>query len=173
MRKLNLGTGVLVGALLTAALMGIMYLGRQLFGFPFVPYELFNWVARVLPGDLVTFGIDLMIDTMLFLGISVVDSAKTAERAMAIIQFLLGGALAGLVYFAVMKARQLKASHALRSDHGRSLRLANDSHQPGHHPIDGEPVGQLFVVGGPISTLGPGPGCCLRPPGELLSKRPR
>ncbi len=111
MRKLNLGTGVLVGALLTAALMGIMYLGRQLFGFPFVPYELFNWVARVLPGDLVTFGIDLMIDTMLFLGISVVDSAKTAERAMAIIQFLLGGALAGLVYFAVMKARQLKASH--------------------------------------------------------------
>jgi DMSO/TMAO reductase YedYZ molybdopterin-dependent catalytic subunit len=110
MRKLNLGTGVLVGALLTAALMGIMYLGRQLFGFPFVPYELFNWVARVLPGDLVTFGIDLMIDTMLFLGISVVDSAKTAERAMAIIQFLLGGALAGLVYFAVMKARQLKAS---------------------------------------------------------------
>jgi len=111
MKKLNLGTGFLVGALLTAALMGIMYLGRQLFGFPFVPYELFNWVARVLPGDLVTFGIDLMIDTMLFLGISVVDSAKTAERAMAIIQFLLGGALAGLVYFGVMKARQLKASH--------------------------------------------------------------
>lgn len=110
MRKLNLGTGALVGALLTAALTGILYLGRQLFGFPFVPYEVFNWVARVLPGDLVTFGIDLMIDTMLFLGISVVDSAKTAERAMAIIQFLLGGALAGVVYFAVMKARQLKAS---------------------------------------------------------------
>ena len=110
MRKLSLGTGALVGALLTAALTGISYLGRQLFGFPFVPYEVFNWVARVLPGDLVTFGIDLMIDTMLFLGISVVDSAKTAERAMAIIQFLLGGALAGAVYFAVMKARQLKAS---------------------------------------------------------------
>lgn len=110
MRKLNLGTGVLVGTLLTAALTGIMYLGRQLFGFPFVPYELFNWVARVLPGDLVTFGIDLMIDTMLFLGISVVDSAKTAERAMAIIQFLMGGALAGVIYFAVMKARQIKAS---------------------------------------------------------------
>ncbi len=111
MRKLNLGTGVLVGALLTAALTGLLYLGRQLFGFPFVPYELFNWVARVLPGDVVTFGIDLMIDTMLFLGISVVDSAKTAERAMAIIQFLMGGALAGVIYFAVMKARQIKASH--------------------------------------------------------------
>jgi len=110
MRKLGLGTGALVGALLTASLMGILYLGRQLFGFPFVPYELFNWLARVLPGNLVTFGIDLMIDTMLFLGISVVDTAKTAERVMAIVQFLAGGALAGAVYFAVMNYRQVKAS---------------------------------------------------------------
>ncbi len=110
MRKLGLGTGALVGVLLTASLMGLLYLAKQLFGLPFVPYELFNWIARVLPGDLVTFGIDLMIDTMLFLGISVVDTAKTAERAMAIIQFLAGGALAGAVYFAVMNARHLKAS---------------------------------------------------------------
>jgi DMSO/TMAO reductase YedYZ molybdopterin-dependent catalytic subunit len=110
MRKLGLGTGALVGLLLTASLTGILYLGDQVFGLPFVPYEVFNWVARVLPGDLVTFGIDLMIDTMLFLGISVVDTAKTAERGMAIIQFLAGGALAGAVYFAVMRARQLKAS---------------------------------------------------------------
>ncbi len=110
MKKIGWGIGALVGLLLTTSLTGILYLGRQLFGFPFVPYEVFNWVARVLPGDLVTFGIDLMIDTMLFLGISVVDSAKTAERTMAIIQFLFGGALAGAVYFFVLKARSLKAS---------------------------------------------------------------
>jgi DMSO/TMAO reductase YedYZ molybdopterin-dependent catalytic subunit len=110
MRKLGLGTGALVGALLTASLMGILYLGRQLFGLPFVPYELFNWLARVLPGDLVTFGIDLMIDTMLFLGISVVDTAKTAERIMAIVQFLALGSVAGAAFFAVMKLRQMQAS---------------------------------------------------------------
>lgn len=110
MKKLSLGTGALVGLLLTASLAGILYLGRQAFGLPFVPFELFNWVARVLPGDLVTLGIDLMIDTMLFLGISVVDTAKTAERVMAIIMFLAGGALAGAVFFVVMKARQLRAS---------------------------------------------------------------
>ena len=91
MKKLGLGIGILVGTFLTATLMGILYLGRQAFGLPFVPYEFFNWIARVLPGDLVTFGIDLMIDTMLLLGFSVVDSAKTAERAMALIQFLAGG----------------------------------------------------------------------------------
>lgn len=110
MRKLGLGTGALVGLLLTASLAGILYLGDQIFGLPFIPFEVFNWVARILPGDLVTFGIDLMIDTMLFLGISVVDAAKTAERGMAIVQFLAGGVLAGAVYFAVMRARQLKAS---------------------------------------------------------------
>lgn len=110
MRRLNVGTGLLVGGLLTAALMGAMYLGRQAAGLPFVPYELFNWVARELPGSLVTFGIDLMIDTMLFLGISVVDAAKTAERLMALIQFLAGGAVAGAVFFVTMTWRRAPAS---------------------------------------------------------------
>lgn len=110
MKKLNIGTGILVGALLTAGLTGILYLGRQLIGFPFVPYEVFNWVARVLPGDLVTFGIDLMIDTMLLLGISVVDTAKIAERFMAIVIFLSGGLFAGVVYFVIMKVQQTRAN---------------------------------------------------------------
>ena len=41
MNKLNIGTGALVGGLLTAALMGIMYLGNKLVGLPFVPFDLF------------------------------------------------------------------------------------------------------------------------------------
>ncbi len=108
MKRMGLGTGILVGILLTAALTGILYLGDQLFGLPFVPFDLFNWISRELPGNLVTFGIDLMIDGMLFLGVSVADSAKTAERTMAIIMFLVGGGAAGAVYFAVMKWRQAK-----------------------------------------------------------------
>ena len=97
MKRPGLGTGALVGFLLTAAMTGIMYLGDQLFSLPFVPFDLFNWAARELPGEIVTFGIDLMIDTMLFLNISVADAAKMAERAMAIIMFLVGGTVAGAV----------------------------------------------------------------------------
>ena len=74
-----------------------------------MPFDLFNWVARELPGELVTFGIDLMIDTMLFLNISVADAAKTAERAMAIVMFIAGGAVAGALYFAVMNWRKAEA----------------------------------------------------------------
>ena len=109
MKKWNLGIGALLGGLLTASLSGILYLGRYLIDLPFVPYEIFNWISRELPGDLVTFGIDLMIDTMLLLGISVVDTAKTAERIMAVILFCAAGILVGAIYFAVMKARRAKA----------------------------------------------------------------
>ena len=109
MKKWGVGTGALIGGLLTSSLTGILYLGRQVIGLPFTPYEVFNWLVRELPGGLVTFGIDMMIDTMLLLGISVVDTAKTAERIMAIGMFLAGGIFAGVVYFAVMKIRKAKA----------------------------------------------------------------
>jgi DMSO/TMAO reductase YedYZ molybdopterin-dependent catalytic subunit len=108
MKRLMILTGALVGGLLTMALTGVMYLGRELLSIPFVPFELFNWFSRQLPGDIVTFGIDLMIDTLRFLGINVADTAKTAERGMAIIMFLVGGVAAGVVYFAVMRWRRVK-----------------------------------------------------------------
>jgi DMSO/TMAO reductase YedYZ molybdopterin-dependent catalytic subunit len=109
MKKLNLGTGGLVGALLTAPLIGVMYLADQLAGLPFVPFDLFDWLTRVLPGPLITFGIDLMIDTMLWLGVSVADTAKTAEQLMAILQFLVGGVIAGVIFFGVVSARNIKS----------------------------------------------------------------
>ena len=37
MTKPGLGSGALVGGLLTAPLMGLMFLARQLFGLAFVP----------------------------------------------------------------------------------------------------------------------------------------
>lgn len=109
MQKLNLGRGALVGALLTAPLIGVMYLADQLAGLPFVPFDLFDWLTRVLPGPLITFGIDLMIDTMLGLGVSVADTAKTAEQIMAVLQFFVGGVIAGLIFFGVVTARKIKS----------------------------------------------------------------
>ena len=100
-----IGFGALAGALLTAALTSILYLANQLLGLPFPPYDLFNWVTRILPGDLVTFGIDTMINALLLVGMNVAETAKTAERASAILQFVAIGTVAGAIYFAVMKWR--------------------------------------------------------------------
>ena len=103
-----LATGALVGGLLTAPLVVLMYLGKQIAGLPFAPFDLFNWIALVLPGAVITFGIDLMIDTMLFLGVNVADSAKIAEQVMAVALFLLFGIVAGAVFFWVLNLRQSK-----------------------------------------------------------------
>ncbi len=106
MQRLGIATGALVGALVTAPLIALMYLGRELAGLPFVPFDLFDWATRVLPGWLVTFGIDLMIDTMLLLGISVPDAAKAAERLISLFQLFAVGVAAGAVFFAVARLRR-------------------------------------------------------------------
>ena len=71
--------GALAGGLLTAPLIGLMYLLDQLAKFPFAPFALFDWIARVLPGPLVTFGIDLMIDGLRLAGMSVAVTAPASR----------------------------------------------------------------------------------------------
>ncbi len=102
-----MASGALVGGLLTAPLIGIMYLLDNLAGLPFVPFALFDWIAKVLPGPMVTFGIDLMIDGIRFVGLSVADAAKTAEQIMAVLLVFFLGVAAIALFFAVMKTRDL------------------------------------------------------------------
>ena len=99
----DLAQGALGGGLLTAPMIGLMYLLDKMTGLPFAPFMLFDWITRVLPGGLVTFGIDSMIDVMNMLGMSVASSAKTAEQIVAILFFLLIGIVLGAVYFVVMR----------------------------------------------------------------------
>jgi len=101
MRKPGFGIGVLFGLLFTAAALGVLYLGAS-FGLPFVPFDLFDWVTRSLPGPVVTAGIDGMIAALTALGISVADTAKTAEQAMAAAGTGLFGALMGGLFFAAL-----------------------------------------------------------------------
>ena len=104
----RLGLGALAGAMLTAPLIGLMYLADKLLDLPFVPFAFFDWLARILPGPLVTFGIDLMIDGLRLAGFSVAAAAKTGEQLGAILLFwVIGIALAALV-FAVHQKREAR-----------------------------------------------------------------
>jgi DMSO/TMAO reductase YedYZ molybdopterin-dependent catalytic subunit len=107
-KSVSIWMGALVGALITLPLIALMYLGQQLLGQAFPPYEVFNWVSGLLPGPVITFGIDLMIDTMLLLGINVANSAKIAEQGMALLLFYLSGIFAGLIFFLILNRLQLK-----------------------------------------------------------------
>ncbi|MDP6513609.1 MAG: molybdopterin-binding oxidoreductase, partial [SAR202 cluster bacterium] len=101
MRLKNLATGALTGGLLTSALIALMYVADEWADLAFVPFDLFDWIAGILPGPVITFGIDLLIDTMLGLGLSIANTAKTAEQALAIGQFLGIGIGIGVVLFAI------------------------------------------------------------------------
>src|SRR5262245_8711589 len=99
-----------IGAFLTLPLITLFYLGWTLFGLSFVPFRLFDWATRVLPGSLVTFGIDSIVRLIrsLRLGDTAV-AAKTAEQSMAIVGCLVVGMMAGILFFAAVRVRPKRA----------------------------------------------------------------
>ena len=106
MKIKHFGMGALIGALLTAPQIAILYLVNQLAALPFVPFDIFDWMTPLLPGPLITFGIERMIDLLLLLGLNVADTAKTAEQTIAILMYFTLGVLAGVIFFSLLKMRQ-------------------------------------------------------------------
>lgn len=94
--------GALVGLLITSVLLAVSYAAsmEKTFGFPFVAYDMFDWLARNLPGDILTFGIDTMVDLIIALNLGETDdTAKLAERWMANLMILSGGIVLGALFF--------------------------------------------------------------------------
>ena len=92
------GTGLAVGALLTAPLLGVLALGA-LVGIPMVPDTVFEWLVRVLPGRVVTFGLDSTLWVLEGLGLDISRTAKTAQQVLALASLFLVGLLIGLLFF--------------------------------------------------------------------------
>ena len=95
--------GLIVGFALTCALAAILFVGFAL-GLPFIPFDVFDWVTRILPGRLVIFGVETMSSLLQTLGFNIKDTAKTTEHMMAVAGFLATGAVVGLVFFAIVRA---------------------------------------------------------------------
>ncbi|MGH7573512.1 MAG: hypothetical protein ACREM1_00030 [Longimicrobiales bacterium] len=92
--------------MLAVTLTAILFLAHQLVGLPFIPFEVFDWTARLLPGAVITFGIDAIVIVIRALDIGPTSEvAKLAEQTMAIGGLLVTGLLAGVVLFAVMRER--------------------------------------------------------------------
>ena len=92
------GTGLASGALLTAPLLGVFALGR-LAGLPSVPFTIFEWLIRVLPGRLVIFGLDLTLKILEGLGFNIKNAAKTTEQVLALATLFAAGAVIALLFF--------------------------------------------------------------------------
>lgn len=104
MKKPKLFTAAFISFLLTVPLIVIFFSGFKLAGLSFVPFDVFDWISRALPGAVITFSIDTMVKMihLLHLGSSTATAAKTAEQSIAIITFLIGGIVAGTVILSIL-----------------------------------------------------------------------
>jgi DMSO/TMAO reductase YedYZ molybdopterin-dependent catalytic subunit len=101
MRGRFLIVGALLGGLTSLPAMALSYLAWQAAKLPFFPFDAFDWLARTLPGDIITLGIDTIVNlvnsvnAILSIG-TTSTAAKSVEQAMALGGGVVVGVLLGL-----------------------------------------------------------------------------
>ena len=107
MEKLNPRlSGAILGVLLGLPIAAIFYLGEVTAELPFLPGDLMNWIIPKIPGDLITFGIDLMVDTIIALKLGREDAvAKLFETLTAAAIFV---GISGLIGVGITNIRKNK-----------------------------------------------------------------
>ena len=103
----DISGGLFVTSMVTAALVGIFFAGWKIAGLPFVPFDSFDWLTRVLPGRLLGFGIGIMVDVIRALHLGPTsETAKTAEHAIAIAGLFVMGVAGGAILFSILRTRR-------------------------------------------------------------------
>lgn len=98
MRRPSILLGALLGLGSAVVVTLVGYLGNQATGLPSVPFAIVDWLARVLPGPIVSFGIDLMVTIIRTLQLGpIAGTAKLAEAAIGVGQFVVLGAVFGAI----------------------------------------------------------------------------
>ncbi len=104
--------GAVVGFLLTSALAAIFFLADAVVGLPFVPFDIFDWMARVLPGPVITFGIDIIVNIISTFQLGETSStAKIAEHIMAVGGLIATGTVAAAIFFFIMNQTKTNAKN--------------------------------------------------------------
>jgi len=105
MRRPSLALGALLGGLTSLPVMALWYLGEQLAGLPFAPFDVFDWLARTLPGDVITLGIDVIVRAVGVLNLGPTSTAaKAIEQLMGLGLVLGGGVVLGIVVAWALRA---------------------------------------------------------------------
>ena len=87
--------GAIFGLLIALPIAALFYLSETIASLPFLPADLMNWIIPFVPGDLLTLGINTMVDIILAFDLGREDTvAKLFETLSAAMLF--AGILAGL-----------------------------------------------------------------------------
>ena len=89
--------------MLTAALVAVSFLGWKLAGLPFAPFDIFDWIVRLLPGGVVTFAIESSVAVSRLFGVTNIGmAAKAGDQVFAIALLLVAGAVSGAALFSLL-----------------------------------------------------------------------
>lgn len=106
--------GILVGAMLTASLIAIFYAAWKLAGLPLVPFDVFDWMTRVLPGWVIGSGIHTMVTVIRALHVGPTSAvANAVEQAMGIAGLFMTGTVGGAVLFGILGAMRGRYAYPL------------------------------------------------------------
>ena len=106
MKKLSMGLAGALGLLVGGAAIAVTYLGHRLAGLPYLPFDIFDWLARSLPGGLIARSIDAMVGVIRGLKLGpTASTAKLAEQGMALAQFAGTWFILGIVLASAAKRR--------------------------------------------------------------------
>jgi DMSO/TMAO reductase YedYZ molybdopterin-dependent catalytic subunit len=101
--------GLLLGLVLGLPLAALFYLGWQFRLIPFIPFEIFDWNSRVLPGSLITTSIDIIVRIIRAFNLgATAHTAKAIEHLLAYVFYFALTAVTGLV-LALLPERRGKA----------------------------------------------------------------
>ncbi len=95
---ISYGKAALLGVVTSVPVMALGYLAETVAGLPFTPFDLFDGLARVLPGDVITIGIDALVTLIATFNLGPTSEvAKLAEQLFALVLFLIIGGGLGVV----------------------------------------------------------------------------
>lgn len=91
-------------ALIAAPMIAVFFLGWRAFGLPFVPFDLFDALSRLLPGPVITHAIERMVAVIQALHLGATATiAKSAEQAMAVALFFVLFVVIAAVFLVIPK----------------------------------------------------------------------
>ena len=105
--------------------------------------DVFDWMTRVLPGSVVTFALDMMIDSLRFMGLRVSETAKITERTIAVLQIFVGGAVVGALLAWITQHSDLRRSLVVGAGIGSIVGVAMSAVSI---DIEGSEVSPVLVI---------------------------
>jgi DMSO/TMAO reductase YedYZ molybdopterin-dependent catalytic subunit len=90
MKRTSLSNGAWIGGITSVGLLALLYFADQVFGAPFVPFDFWNWQARIIPRNLLSLAVSGIGFTLAKLvGAPEGVWGKTSEQIGAIVLFVL------------------------------------------------------------------------------------